>query len=700
MGLQDFDITNNTGSEIDRVVEHIRIELSALDWMSNPYGRAFSFMDETTKRRQPMAYEGLGKDYVNLTPDNDKKGMCWFMVGDGNSESEQGIITHTVGLVISANLSLIDSDRLNTELFTQELVKDVRAVLKTRCLGKGYFLRLKDETREFKRVFRELLPFEDKDDTHFSETRNVHLAPMQQFRFNFYITYHEESCGVTLPPINPPAQGCFPMTLPYSENTNDGGTQYTIDESDTDFPVTTITIQRDEVEYKVIKAGLGEDYIENVPSAACADATANIFLSDGETLLRALTIASGATGNTTIALATVNVKQSGGGRIVGGTVTVEAEASEDYIVDDSDISINGTFFQAVEATDSLNIEVVDIADGTTAVGTILGGKVQVDMSCANATAIIYLSDGATILDTLIIASGANDSRTIAVAQVAVKKSGGTLIANQTVEAEASEEYLVPDSEITINSIPFADVEATDRLEIEVVDDADGTTQVGSLNNNSGKWEVTVGSAPSTDVRYADVHADTTLSTTANYDSGWLLANGYLDRTHPVTTLVQSLDYSLGSGIATTLLYDNIHGTTDRFTLDDGTIPTNNSYTPHDTIHQDHLYGIEFLYRDDSTYTWANALHDPTTDLGSGLGTGWFLLPINVFVDSGQLINNHPLYPIGVRPNQIYWSSSFVPNSTSNALVFENVKADGFEIRKTVKTALRRRLLMRFMSTHP
>jgi len=447
---------------------------------------------------------------------------------------------------------------------------------------------------------------------------------------------------------------------------------------------------------------VSEENFLNVPSAApyiIADLT--LYHSDGSTTFRTNPYPLGAFNIVSLPQISLVSLGSGSEIILLGTQEGTYDALNETLsfdLDDTDITVNGNTLTTILATADYDVKVVDAADGVTPVGTIVGGKVEVDLTCADATANIFLSNGETLLRALTIASGATGSTTIALATVNVKKSGGGRIQVVNVEAEASEDYLVADSAISINSVPFADVEATDSLAIEVVDDSDGTTQVGSLIG--GKWQVTVGSTPSTDVRYADIHADTSLSTTANYDAGWLLANGYLDRTHPTTTLVQSLDYSLSSGIATTLLYNNIHGTKDRFTLDDGTTPTNNSYTPHDTIHQDHLYGIEFIYRDDSTYTWANALHDPTTDLGTGLDAGWFLLPINVFVDSGQLINNHPLYPIGVRPNQIYWSSSFVPNSTSNALVFENVKADGFEIRKTVKTALRRRLLMRFMTTHP
>ena len=215
MSLQEFDITHSFGIEIDRAVENIRRKLERLSWISEAYGIAISKIDKTTQRRNPFVYEGgATKNYVSAKPDDSKMGTCFFMVGDRHNGGDrygggdQAILKYNVGIIFSVNLSLIDAERSNTELFTQELIRDVRNVLRKECIGLGFIVQATKETRSFKEIYREFLPFEDKDDTHLDEGRNFDLAPMQQFRFNLEITLFEE-CGDTL--LDPPA-ACLDAT--------------------------------------------------------------------------------------------------------------------------------------------------------------------------------------------------------------------------------------------------------------------------------------------------------------------------------------------------------------------------------------------------------------------------------------------------------------------------------------------------------
>tara|TARA_R100000951_G_scaffold35022_1_gene29696 strand:+ start:1643 stop:3139 length:1497 start_codon:yes stop_codon:yes gene_type:complete len=347
----------------------------------------------------------------------------------------------------------------------------------------------------------------------------------------------------------------------------------------------------------------------------------------------------------------------------------------------------------------------------------------------NSTVTIYKSNGATPIRAVTVKADSTASDTVAKASVVlkdsadqslrtvqveaeetaeesiadsvnnVKKSDGTLIEAKSIKAEDTSDTLVADSNILLNGVDTAaNNMATDDFNIVVVKNTDFSA-VGVWNGTEGRVEVPAGGGtPSTDVRYADINYSGAAASYANYDIGWCVANGYWERSHPATTIVQSLDFTAsGTYSHKTLVEDNIHGTKNRFTLNNGTVVPNNTYSPYNRIYQDHLYGIEYVYPNDSTYSWANALHDPTNDRGGGVGDGWMLICADVIFMAKVNINNKPMIYLPVRPNQSYHLADTVPNTTNYNLIAPNVTSYGKRITSGGKTTSRRRLLFRFMT---
>lgn len=162
------------------------------------------------------------------------------------------------------------------------------------------------------------------------------------------------------------------------------------------------------------------------PSGECDDGFNNIQQSDG-TLIQAVTVPSGLTVNSPVA--------------------------------DSVITLKDTATNVLSTT---NVKATDTADITAPDGTVT----------------VDNTDG-TQVDSGTVVSGGSGTFTAPNGTVEVNQSGGTLIQSVTVVSNGLQPYNVADSPITVNGAAFADVKATDSLDIPVHDSNGG--DVGTVN---------------------------------------------------------------------------------------------------------------------------------------------------------------------------------------------------------------------------
>ena len=192
VNLQNKPIVIGTPIEIDFAVNEIRKDLANIEWISHPYfiaqkftrkidGRSFLY-PETYAPKKPGSNE-----YHRLTPDNDYKGMIFFLVGKGVNDfnaNQYNFITYPVSIICSVNLKLIDDCKYADGLFTQELIKDVRRSLTTNMMNYDSFdYNLIDETRDLREVYREFV---------LDDLEQYNRAPMQCFRFDLSVRIEED----------------------------------------------------------------------------------------------------------------------------------------------------------------------------------------------------------------------------------------------------------------------------------------------------------------------------------------------------------------------------------------------------------------------------------------------------------------------------------------------------------------------------
>jgi len=201
--LQNPDISNPTNPiEIDAFVYDLQLKLSTnISWLTHAYGRAYNHVQFENGKYliYPEVYSGnkTGKyDYIQPRPDNDKKGKCFFVVGPEENinfeENGFNFLRHDIGIVFECNLELIDSALLQTEIFTQHLINEVRNVLTRKLIGTFYKFEIKTIVREFNQVYKEY---------SYNRKENYLKAPLQAFRVNGTITYQEDC-------INPNINRC------------------------------------------------------------------------------------------------------------------------------------------------------------------------------------------------------------------------------------------------------------------------------------------------------------------------------------------------------------------------------------------------------------------------------------------------------------------------------------------------------------
>lgn len=190
--LQDKPIIVGSPIEIEFAVNEIRKVLATLSWLDYPYFIAQRFIRSQNGKNfyypETYAPESPGlRNYKRLTPDNDFKGMCFFMVGQGRNDykaNSHNFITYPVSIIFSVNLELIDKPKLDAGLFTQELVRDVRRLLTTTMLNHEFDYVLRTETRDLRETYREFV---------LDDLEAYNRAPMQCFRFELDVRI-QESC--------------------------------------------------------------------------------------------------------------------------------------------------------------------------------------------------------------------------------------------------------------------------------------------------------------------------------------------------------------------------------------------------------------------------------------------------------------------------------------------------------------------------
>ena len=176
--------------DIDKAIHELQLRLDTnLSWLSHSYARAYRFVQEGENRLYfPEIYvAGDKKEYYRVTPDNDKSGMCFFVVGNEvhNSflQNNFNYISWDIGIVFSANLEIINKPLLQTEYFQQNLIRDVREVLTRKLSGLSFTLEIENITTNFDEIYQEFV---------LQEKEGYLRSPLTGFRVNCKVTLQEE----------------------------------------------------------------------------------------------------------------------------------------------------------------------------------------------------------------------------------------------------------------------------------------------------------------------------------------------------------------------------------------------------------------------------------------------------------------------------------------------------------------------------
>lgn len=192
--------------EIDRVIVDLNTKLSDnITWLTHAYGQAYKNVDATQNQTvfYPEVYLGKQNNsqrYVNISPDNDKTGQCFFLVTqESYSEFQQGqygYLTYDMAIIFSVNLKLINETLLQTEYFRQNCIAEVRNCL-TRIpstTNHPYQLTINDVDLLFENIFSEF---------DINEQQVLEKAPLTHFRVNCTVVVQEE-CIDFSPAPEPP----------------------------------------------------------------------------------------------------------------------------------------------------------------------------------------------------------------------------------------------------------------------------------------------------------------------------------------------------------------------------------------------------------------------------------------------------------------------------------------------------------------
>jgi len=195
--------------EIDAAILDIKAHLeTGLTWLTNGYGRTYKNLDARngTTVFYPEAYLGEQNNshrYINLSPDNDKQGQCFFyVVKETISQFQPGMysyLSYDTAIIFSVNMELINDALLQTEIFQQILVSQVRDVLTRDLLGSAYQLSITSVDFQFDNVYSEF---------DLADATQLEKAPLSHFRFNCTIKLPETCPTPLIVPIpDPPLVG-------------------------------------------------------------------------------------------------------------------------------------------------------------------------------------------------------------------------------------------------------------------------------------------------------------------------------------------------------------------------------------------------------------------------------------------------------------------------------------------------------------
>ena len=213
--------------EIDAAIMDMQSKLSSnISWLTQAYGRAYRNIDLSTGERIyfPEIYLGEQSNsyrYLNVTPDNDKTGQCFFFVQQENisefSIGQNSLLTYNVAIIFSVNLKLINETLLSTEIYTQRLISEVRDYLTRRLMPTSYILTIQNVLTRFEQVFSEFNITEDKGKNH---------APLQHFRVNCTVQMRE-ACPApqTVVGVNSPPEANKVVWLKADKGVNGGNVQ-------------------------------------------------------------------------------------------------------------------------------------------------------------------------------------------------------------------------------------------------------------------------------------------------------------------------------------------------------------------------------------------------------------------------------------------------------------------------------------------
>jgi hypothetical protein len=176
--------------------------------------------------------------------------------------------------------------------------------------------------------------------------------------------------------------------------------------------------------------------------------------------------------------------------------------------------------------------------------------------------------------------------------------------------------------------------------------------------------------------------------TASYragDEGTMYSDGFFD--YNPTIGQNSLFQQLVN--RDTLLYNNIHGNTNRFTNRTGGTPTNSG----NRFLRDHYTGIEYYLQAYNVGQNWDAAIDAGVAINTTLSeTGWYLPPSNVFhsLNDSTIASVWLINPINMIATRNTWTSTTQGNSTSNAkVIITNTGSIGAGTAKTTTTNMLR-----------
>jgi hypothetical protein len=303
---------------------------------------------------------------------------------------------------------------------------------------------------------------------------------------------------------------------------------------------------------------------------------------------------------------------------------------------------------------------------------------------------------------------APDSQTITNSTAVLKDTNGGTLSTTSILAQASKDITAPDGNIQLNSVAMTTVLSGGTENIQVRQSS-GATQVGSkqgqhwriadadIENSDQSYTSTVkaeGTLVLPDINFTDSDGTTTsvpsvqdlvctpsatpsgiayqrpsltgqLTSYANYDDAWHLANGTYDYTPPsYPTAIARLD-STHANPFLNLAENNVFGNTNRFTDELGTQVYANNYVV------DHLTGLGIYIIVQSSEKWANSLS--TANGSSFLSFNDWRIPnfnemailFNQQVTTGDGLNYAPLN-INFATHNRLWVSSTIFNTTTRA----------------------------------